>query len=94
MNGSPMGTILEMVQLLISNTIGTLMGVGKLFAQLVNQLGFVSITAGTGGFILSVIILGVVIFFLGKFILSSGKALVILFALGFIALFLMFGSLI
>ena len=92
MNGSPMGTIFDMVWLLITNTVGTLTALGGLFSQLVNQLGFVSITAGTGGFILSVIILGIVLLFLGKFVLGSMKALMMLFIVGLILLFLMFGS--
>jgi len=86
-----MGTIFEMLELLVSNTTGTLLAIGELFAQLVNQLGFVSITAGTGGILVSVAILAVVLFFLGKFVLSSVKILIVLFILGSIALLLMLG---
>ncbi len=83
-----------MVDLLIGNTVETLLTIGELFAQLVNQLGFVSVTAGTGGLVVSVAILAVVMFFIGKFVMSSAKTLIILFIIGFIVLFLMFGSLI
>ena len=83
-----------MVDLLIGNTVETLMAIGELFAQLVNQLGFVSVTAGTGGLVVSVAILAVVMLFIGKFVMSSAKTLIILFIIGFIVLFLMFGSLI
>ncbi len=91
MNGSAMGTIFEMVQLLISNTVGTLMELGGLFSQLVNQLGVVSITAGTGGLIVSLAVLAVVMFLIGKFVISSAKALIVLFILGLLVLALTLG---
>lgn len=82
----------EMVALVIENTVGTLISLMRLFVLFTTSLGYV-MGSGLGGFVLGFVILGIVIFLLGKFVFSSGKTVLIMIALGVLLLFLIyFGS--
>jgi hypothetical protein len=79
----------EMIALIIENTIGTVIGLLRLFAHFTTSLGYI-IGTGFGGFVLGFIILAIVIFLLGKFVFSSGKTILVLIALGILLLFLIY----
>lgn len=82
MAGSTIGTLLEMIALIISNTISTLRGLFSKLLELGGNLGIVSSLGGPAGAIMAIVILAVVIFLLGKFILGTGKVLIFLMIIG------------
>jgi hypothetical protein len=89
MASSTVGTLFEMVQILISNTIGTL---GQIFGKLVELAGnlqFVSEAGGISGFILAVFIGAIVFLLFAKFVLGAGKTLIFLFAVGLVILLIL-----
>ncbi len=86
---SPIGLILEMLSLVIRNTLSTLISIFELLRELVHSLGFVG-DFGALPFIISVIILGGVLFFAGKFFISSLKTIIMLFLAGFLILLAVF----
>lgn len=88
---SPLAVIFEMVFTILQNTVSTLMSLLGMMGSLFQSLGFVSSTGGLG-FVLSVIVLAVVLFFLTKFFLKSGKLIIMLFVIGLVLLFLLFTS--
>ncbi len=86
---SPLIIIIEMIKFLIGSgikAINTLLG---MFLNLLGSLGFISAIGGIGVLILSVIIIAVVVFFLGKFVFSAGKGVIFLFIAGIIVVFLL-----
>lgn len=86
---SPIDLIIEMILLIINNTINTLLNIIGLFGEFLNSMGIVS-GFGPFPFLLSVLILGVVLFFLGKFFIRSLKTIVLLFIAGFVILGIIF----
>ncbi len=86
---SPIGQILEMISLVITNTMNTLISILGMFGELLKSLGFAG-SFGPAPFLLSVVILGVVLVLLGKFFISSLKTVVLLFVAGFVILGLIF----
>lgn len=90
MPSSVLGTILEMIQLVISNSVSTLERLSGLFGKFLGGLGFVSVAGGPAGIVIAIIVLAIVIYFLGKFVLSTGKVVVLLFLAGLgLALFIL-----
>lgn len=88
---SPLNVIFEMVFTVLQNAVSTLMSLLGMMGSLFQSLGFVSSTGGLG-FMLSVIILAVVLFFATKFFLRSAKMIIILFIIGVVLLFLLFAA--
>jgi len=88
---APLTVIFEMVQTILQNAVSTLSSLFGLLADLFQSLSFVGGTGGLG-FVLAIIVLAVVLFFLGKFILKSGKLIIILFVIGLILLLVLFAS--
>jgi hypothetical protein len=86
---SPLGLILEMISLVISNTINTLVNILELFTDLLHSLGFVS-GSGPLAFLIAVLILGVLLFFLAKFFIGSLKTVALLFIAGLVILGILF----
>ena len=78
---SPIVIILQMIWLVIENTIGTVLALFGHFYSLTQSLGFVSLMGGAGGFFLSVVVLALAVFFLGKFVLKAGKGIMVLILL-------------
>ena len=85
---APLVIILEMVRVIFSNTIGTLVNLGGLFGSLTQSLAFIS-GMGALGFFVAAAVLGLVLFFLGKFFLKSWKLLAILFIAGLVILWVL-----
>jgi hypothetical protein len=94
MSQSPLLVIIEMVWFIINNTVNAMLGVFKLFGKLIGSLEFMSAIGGSTGFFLSVVIIAVVVFFLGKFFLKLGKQVIILFVVSMILLWIFILSLI
>ena len=88
---SPLGLIIEMISLIINNTISTLITIVNLFVEFLSSLGFVS-SQGLLPFIVSVVILAGVLFFLGKFFIGSMKTIILLFIAGFVILMVIFSA--
>lgn len=86
---SPLIVIFEMVFTILQNTISTLFSLFGMMGSLTQSLGFVSSTGGLG-FILAAVIFVVVLFLLTKFVLKSGKMIIILFIVGIVLLFALF----
>lgn len=91
---SPLIIIIEMIGVVISNTIRTMWSLFQLFLNLLGSLGFVSVAGGFAGFALSVIIIGLVVFFLGRFVFNAGKGLIILILVGLILVWVFILSLV
>ncbi len=83
---SPLYIIMQMISLLVENGLSTLVSLGNLFGRLLYVLGFITKVGGGIGLAVSVIVLAAVGIFFAKFVLSSGKQLIIL---GTVALLLM-----
>lgn len=81
---SPLVIIIEMIRLLIDNTIRTVLDLIGMFLNLLGSLGFISAIGGIGVLILAVIIIAVVVYFLGKFVFGAGKGIIFLFIAGVI----------
>ena len=82
MAGSVLGTLLEMVILLVSNSIGTVRSLFGKFLELGGNAGALSSVGGPVGAVVGVLILAAVILLLGKFVLGTGKALIFLMIVG------------
>lgn len=82
--GSPLGIIIEMIFTVIGNAIATIVELFRLFLNLIGSLGFVSRIGGFPLFLVSVVIISLVVYFLGKFFFKMGKQIIILFIVGFI----------
>ncbi len=86
---SPIDLIIEMITLVLRNTINTLLNILGLLGEFLASLGFVS-KFGPFPFLVSVLVLGVILFFLGKFFIGSLKTIVLLFIAGFVILSILF----
>ena len=80
---------LEMITLLLRNTINTLLNILEILRELFAALGVIG-GSGLFPFIVSVLFLGGVLFFLGRFFFNSMKTILILFVVGFVILFILF----
>jgi hypothetical protein len=86
----PAGWILfEMAALIIQNTASTLVSLLVLFGQFMASLGIV-MGSGFGGFVLGLMILGIVCFLLAKFVFSSGRTILVMLVAGIVLLFLIY----
>jgi hypothetical protein len=90
---SPLGLIIEMIFLIIGNAIQTLGSLFGLFLDLLESLGFISRIGGFWTFLISIVIICVVVFFLGKFFLGVGKQIMILLVIGIILVWILILSL-
>jgi len=86
---SPLLIILEMIMFLIESSVNALRTILGMFLDLIASLGFLSMVGGAGVFILSVIIVAVVVFFLGKFVAKSWKGILVLGLAGAVIIGLM-----
>lgn len=86
---SPIGLIIEMILLILKNTINTLVSILGILGEFLSSLGFVS-GFGPLPFFISILLLGAVLFFLGKFFIGSIKTIVLLFIAGFVVLSIIF----
>lgn len=86
---SPIDLIIEMITIVITNTIKTLVNILGLLGEFMASLGFVS-KFGPFPFLVSIIVLGVVLLFIGKFFLGSLKTIILLFICGFVILSVIF----
>ena len=84
MADSPLLIVLEMIGLLIDNTMSTFTGIIGLFNELLGSLGIVTETGGLIGFGLSIILVGLVGFFIAKLIFGGAMKLVALIAAGLV----------
>lgn len=75
-------TIFQMIQMLISNSITTMGQLMTLFEKLLLQLGFITQVGGPVGLAVALIVLALVVFFLGRYVMGVGRGIVILFILG------------
>lgn len=85
---APLAIILEMVRTVLVNTINTLGSLFGLFGSLLGSLVGIGGTGGVG-FVVAILVLALVLFFLGKFILGSWKTIAILFIVGLIIIWLL-----
>jgi hypothetical protein len=88
---APLSVIFEMVVTILQNAVSTLSALFGLLMDLFQSLSFVG-SMGSLGFVLAVVVLVVVLFFLGKFILKSGKMIIMLFVIGLVLLLVLFAS--
>ncbi len=88
---APLTVIFEMVVMVFQNAVSTIFGLFGMMGNLSQSLSFISGT-GSLGLILAVVVMAVVLFFVGKFVLKSGKLIIILFIIGLVMLTLMFSS--
>jgi hypothetical protein len=81
---SPLLVIIEMINVLIENTLGTMLRMLGLSGDLANSL--FSLSSGGGGLAvaLAFLILGAVIFFIAKFFFGSLKTVVKLIVVGLV----------
>jgi hypothetical protein len=75
---APLAIIFEMIKTVLTNIIGTTGSLLNLFGDLSLSLGAIA-GMGTTGFLVAVLVLGIVLFFLGKFLLKSWKTIILLF---------------
>lgn len=87
--GSVIGNLLEIIMLVVSNTMQTLSALISLLKKLTASFIMVSST-GWIGFFVSVAVLVVVLFFLTKFFFKSIKTVIILFVAAVILLLVIF----
>ena len=89
MPSSPVSIILEMVTLLIRDILNTFQGIFRLFGSLLESLGIVTAEGGTIGFLASLLILGVVGFFLARFLFGGAFRLILLFVVGIVLAYIL-----
>ncbi len=75
MAASPIGIILDMVILVIDNTIGTILSIFGLFGDLLASMMGVSSAGGTLGIVLFFVVLGLVGFFVFKLFVGALKTI-------------------
>jgi hypothetical protein len=85
---SPIEIILEMIMLVFGNTAGTMGSLFSLFGSLLQSLVLIS-SLGTLGFLVAAAVLGIVLYFLGRFFLSSWKLLAGLFVAGLLVIWVL-----
>ncbi len=78
---APLEIILDMIRIVFGNTMGTLGSLFSLFGGLLQSLAFIG-GMGLPGFAVAALVLGVVLYFLGRFFLGSWKMLATLFVAG------------
>ena len=88
MSDAPLNILFEMIVLVMSNVIGTMLKLLGMFGQLVGSLLQVIGVGGGLGLVIGLVILGLVVYFLAKFFFGSMKTVIILAAAGVIVLFL------
>ena len=86
---SPIGLIIEMIVLILKNTISTLVNILGILGEFISSLGSVS-SFGPLPFLISILLLGAVLLFLGKFFIGSIKTIILLFIAGFVILSVVF----
>jgi len=87
---SPLAVIFEMVIAVLQNSVSTLYSLFGMSGELFRSVGFMG-SINPLGLVLGAIVLVLVLFFLGKFVLKSIKFIIILFIIGLILLFVLFG---
>jgi hypothetical protein len=85
---APLAIILDMIRTVFLNTLGTLGSLLGLFGSLMQSLTAISGT-GAVGFVVAILVFGAVLFFLGKFFLSSWKLLAVIFVAGFLIIWML-----
>jgi hypothetical protein len=88
---APLTVIFEMVTMVLQNTVSTLFNLFGMMGNLSSSLFFIGNT-GILGLSVAIIVMVVVLFFVGKFVLKSGKLIIILFIIGFLLLMVMFSG--
>ena len=83
-----MAVILEMVKVVLTNTLGTLFSLFQLFGNLSQSLAFIG-GMGPLGFAVAALVLGLVLFFLFKFFIKSWKLIAILFVIGLLLIWML-----
>ncbi|RKY38084.1 MAG: hypothetical protein DRP76_04940 [Candidatus Omnitrophota bacterium] len=86
---STIGTLFEMIHILVSNTIGTLGQMFTKLGELAANLQFVSEAGGLAGVIIAVSIGAIVFILFAKFVLGAGKTLIFLFTVGLLILIIL-----
>ena len=86
---SAVSIILQMIFFLIRSTLDTFLGVASLFGKLPASLGPLSQALGPAGFGLSILIIGLVGFFIAKFLFRDAKRLIILVVASFVLAYLL-----
>jgi len=84
------GTLIEILQLIISSILNTGIKVLNLFGLFVGQINL-GVQLGVGSLLIAVVIILIIAVLLGKFIFKSIKTIIILFVLLLILLFV-FGA--
>lgn len=93
MADSPIGVLIEMIALVIQNSIGTIQSLWKLLIDLINTLTGATASGGPVMGFIAIVILVAVIFLLAKFVFNSGKQIIILLAIGAFLFFVVMLSL-
>ncbi|MCK5023814.1 MAG: hypothetical protein KAS04_06565 [Candidatus Aenigmarchaeota archaeon] len=88
-DSSVLGLTFDLVLLLFRNTLQTLVNTLEILKDLFSALGVVG-SSGLFPFIVAVLFLGGVLFFFGKFFISSVKNIVLLFIAGFVIILILF----
>lgn len=90
MASSPISIILDMVVLLLENTITTFYSILTMFGDLLGSLFNISGSGGSIGIFLALIIFGVVGYFVTRYFFSSAKTVFFLLLIGIFILFFVF----
>lgn len=85
---SPIWTLLEMVWMLASNSVTTILDLMALFSRLIGELGMVSSAGGIYGTVASIAIIAIVGYMIARFIMGAEKTIIILIILGLILLWI------
>jgi len=91
---SAAGTLLDMILLIFSNTLKTVIDLIGLFGEFVGELVTTSVLGGFWGLLIAVIIIVIVVVLLGKFIFGAGKTIIVVSIIGLIILYLILMSII
>ncbi len=91
---SPLGILIEMISVLLENTIGTLQSLFGLFRDFFSAMFGISQSGGFFPFLFSVVIIGIVLLFLAKFFFRSAKTILVMLAVGAIMVAVLFVSLV
>lgn len=81
---STLSVILEMLNLVISNTLETFVGIIGLFGKLLASLGLVAEVGGPLGFGVSLIIIAAISYFIAKIFFGGSKRLLLLIPIAII----------
>jgi len=86
---SAVGAILELVVFLIETTVSTFQGIIERFGALVESLGVVSSVGGPVAFVVSLVIVGIVGFFLAKILFGAGIKLILLIVVALVLVYVL-----